>query len=592
MSKLFRLDRMGMNGRIFFVLAVLGCIGGASFGLYNYYTAQSVARDQARHLSATQIDRIEALLNLSSEKFYREFTRASDAAAREEVLARWTDAVRTVDTAITTDFDTDGEKHLRVRLLGDKSIVGVAPMGGAMTAVEDAFEREALQRIASGEQVVERMENGYLKTAYAAGGDMARGCVECHIASEQGVDADFNQAMPIMGSVNVYVPMDEFRANAAAAGFQSTGFMAAATLITMVLVFFFIRRSVAAPLTGLAERVWDAAGRVGSAAEQILGSSQGLAEGSSSQAASVEQTSASLEEMSAMIQQTAENAREANGLSDETQQAAEEGQVTMARMSEAIQQIKASSDQTASIMKSIDEIAFQTNLLALNAAVEAARAGEAGRGFAVVAEEVRNLAQRSAQAARSTAALIEESQGSAEHGVEVTAQVDAALKRISKSAERVTVIIAEVSNASQQESEGIQQITRAVTHIDQTTQSVAAASEQSAAASQDLNSEAESLNAAVIELRRIISGEGGTQQTLEEKPSHRVNGPNGQSKRSKIFMAKTAPQAIALAQPNGVEGGSSVNGSRKTNVVLRGGDLPERQEGPLPFKVDDDLIDF
>jgi methyl-accepting chemotaxis protein len=46
----------------------------------------------------------------------------------------------------------------------------------------------------------------------------------------------------------------------------------------------------------------------------------------------------------------------------------------MATMREAVGSAVASSEETAKIIKTVEEIAWQTNLLALNAAVEAARA--------------------------------------------------------------------------------------------------------------------------------------------------------------------------------------------------------------------------
>ena len=142
-----------------------------------------------------------------------------------------------------------------------------------------------------------------------------------------------------------------------------------------------------------------------------------------------------MQEMSSITRQNALNARDANGIAEEARNSADRGVESMNRMSSSINRIKSSSDATAKIVKTIDEIAFQTNLLALNAAVEAARAGDAGKGFAVVAEEVRNLAHRSAEAAKNTTNLIEEAVRNSEDGVKINSEV---LKTSGRSPRRST----------------------------------------------------------------------------------------------------------------------------------------------------------
>src|SRR5690606_32147957 len=145
-------------------------------------------------------------------------------------------------------------------------------------------------------------------------------------------------------------------------------------------------------------------------------------------------------EMSAMTRQNADNAAEADRASGSASDAVQTGRSSMDRMGETIQRIKTATDETAKILKLIDEIAFQTNLLALNASVEAARAGEAGKGFAVVAEEVRALAGRCAEAARDTASRVSDAQEAADAGVEVAREVDESLQSIMTQIQRVTAI--------------------------------------------------------------------------------------------------------------------------------------------------------
>jgi methyl-accepting chemotaxis protein len=246
--------------------------------------------------------------------------------------------------------------------------------------------------------------------------------------------------------------------------------------------------------------------QVASASGQISSGSQTLAQGASEQASALEEISSSLQEMTSMTKQNAANAQEGSSLSGMTHERTQRGVANMQRLSGAIDQIKQSSDQTAKIVKTIDEIAFQTNLLALNAAVEAARAGEAGKGFAVVAEEVRALAMRSAEAAKATAELIEGAVANANQGVALGHDVVVDLTDIAERVGKVREVMAEINAASEQQAQGIQQVNAAVEQMNGTTQQVAANSEESASASEELSSQAEVMKSLVGQFHLSTSG--------------------------------------------------------------------------------------
>jgi methyl-accepting chemotaxis protein len=285
------------------------------------------------------------------------------------------------------------------------------------------------------------------------------------------------------------------------------------------LLGWWIIRGITVPMRAALDELTAGSVQVASAAGQVSTSSQTLAKGASEEAASLEETSATLEVISSMTKRNTESATQAKTLSHETRLAADAGVGEMGTLKDAMAAIKASADNIAKIVKSIDEIAFQTNVLALNAAVEAARAGEAGAGFAIVAEEVRALAQRSAHAAKETEERIADSVLKSQSGADLATVVAQHFSEIVDKARKVDALVAEIAAASTEQGAGVSQVNTKISQMDRVTQATASTAEETAAAAEQLNAQSAVLKEVVAGLRGLIEGAGHAASADTARPS-------------------------------------------------------------------------
>jgi methyl-accepting chemotaxis protein len=146
---------------------------------------------------------------------------------------------------------------------------------------------------------------------------------------------------------------------------------------------------------------------------------------------------------------------------------------------QAVEGLRAQSQQIDTIVRTIHDIADQTNLLALNAAIEAARAGEQGRGFAVVADEVRKLAERTSAATgeistmiaaihvniNQTVNMIGQGAQTANAGVGMAREAGEALNEIVAGSGEVTRLIDEIAQATDRQQASVHQVEQNITRI-------------------------------------------------------------------------------------------------------------------------------
>jgi len=275
-----------------------------------------------------------------------------------------------------------------------------------------------------------------------------------------------------------------------------------------LLIIYFLAGSISKPLMNMVNGLSRNSEQVGSASAEVSSSSQSLASGASQQASTLEETSASLEEIASQAKMNTENCMSIDDMmKNQAGPAFKLIEQKMAVMEQNLKENVNMSEESAKIIKTIDDIAFQTNLLALNAAVEAARAGEAGKGFAVVAEEVRNLAGRSAEAAKTTQELIENSRTKIHETSGIYREIAEAVQRNVEIADKVSTMTDEVASASKEQSQGIEQLNSAVSEMDKVVQQNASNSEETAAAAEQLTAQASELADIVVHLRSLVTGE-------------------------------------------------------------------------------------
>ncbi len=310
--------------------------------------------------------------------------------------------------------------------------------------------------------------------------------------------------------------------------------LAAALLVTLLLVFWYVYQQIASslqqairsahamadgdlnapvPVQGLSEvatlmqglqnlqgslvkvvsNVRMGSEAVSTASAEIANGNHDLSARTEHQASALEETAASMEQLSATVQQNADSARQANQLALSASTVAVQGGEVVGEVVQTMKGINEASHRISDIISVIDGIAFQTNILALNAAVEAARAGEQGRGFAVVASEVRSLAGRSADAAKEIKQLIQNSVERVTQGTLLVDRAGATMTEVVASIRRVTDLMGEISAASTEQAQGVSQVGEAMQQMDQVTQQNAALVEEMAAAASSLRSQASDL---------------------------------------------------------------------------------------------------
>ena len=276
--------------------------------------------------------------------------------------------------------------------------------------------------------------------------------------------------------------------------------------IILSIVLYFVSNSISLPINEAIVNLRNGFINITDSTNEMSSISTLLADKANKQASLLNDNSNSLDQVRLMASENMNDINQINDFTNETKQKVDLGGQVTEKMKNAMKEMKTASDETAKIIKTIDEIAFQTNLLALNASVEAARAGEAGKGFSVVADEVRTLAQRTADAANITTELIEKAQEYSSVGSTVVDEVSDNFEMILESTGKVASLVSKVTTSTKEQVDNINNISSAISNMEKEVQKNALSVEESASYAEQLSSLTMKQSDVVDSLVNVIDG--------------------------------------------------------------------------------------
>ncbi len=249
--------------------------------------------------------------------------------------------------------------------------------------------------------------------------------------------------------------------------------------------------------------------------QEVASATQQMAEGAQQQAQQTDESSKLIDGVLKSANEMGRKAEVINTAAERGQKSASDGLTTIRRVvdnmseilnsasttSSSINVLAQRSEEIASTLSVITDIASQTNLLALNAAIEAARAGEAGRGFAVVAEEIRKLAEGSRKSAidiekvirevqkdvSSAGKSIETMEVSVKSGNVASKEAEAVFQNIEKTSTETLELSKEIVDATSAQKDSINSTVKNIEKIVVVAEETASGTEQIASSGKELS---------------------------------------------------------------------------------------------------------